>query len=189
MPDVPSQHRRRSLRLTGYDYRQPGAYFITICLHQRLCLFGTVVDGVLEGNDAGRTIATLWEHLPERFPQLEADSLVVMPNHVHGILIINNGEGETLQLGFMVGAFKSLTTNEYIRGVRRRGWTPFAGTLWQRNFYEQVIRNDAALERARAYLINNPAQWTLDRENPDVEMERGGGEPGHPQGDAPTDGL
>jgi putative transposase len=69
-------------------------------------------------------------------------------------------------LGDIVGWFKTMTTNEYIRGVKQHGWPPFRGKVWQRNYYEHVIRNPRALERIRAYIQNNPAQWALDRENP-----------------------
>lgn len=85
-------HHRRSLRLQGYDYAQAGAYFVTICTHNRECLFGEVVDEEMVLNDAGRMVQTIWDGLPERFPTVELDQSVVMPNHIHGILVLGGAQ-------------------------------------------------------------------------------------------------
>jgi hypothetical protein len=81
-------HDRRSLRLNGYDYAQAGAYFVTICTQDRACLFGDVADGEMRLNDAGRMVRSVWEALPDRFPRTGLDAFVVMPNHVHRIIVI-----------------------------------------------------------------------------------------------------
>ena len=174
--DHPPFRQRRNLRLGGYDYAQPGAYFLTICVHDRACLLGDIVDEEMRLNDAGQVIANTWKELPKRFATLTLDRFVVMPNHVHGILMIDVGRpyithhrpgaaGEPT-IGRIVGAFKSLTTVNYIRGVRQCAWTPFNGRLWQRNYYEHVIRDETSLNRIREYILQNPLRWAVDRENP-----------------------
>jgi len=189
---------RRSIRLKGYDYAEAGAYFVTICAQNRECLFGEIVDGEMRVNDAGKVIARWWEELPHKFPSVDLDEFVVMPNHFHGIVVITDtsvgaylrvcpdpqgarmaqGADVTAQgahpgaplrrlaLGEIVQWFKTMTTNEYIRGVKQNGWTPFPGKLWQRNYYEHIIRNENDLNRIREYIFNNPANWANDDENP-----------------------
>lgn len=168
MPYDPNRHHRRSIRLKGYDYSQAGAYFITLCTQDRACLFGKVVNGEMRLNDAGRMVLAEWNRLPERFPHLVLDAFVVMPNHVHGILVITDPAptvgatvvGATLvvapTVGNIIGAFKSRVTVEYIRGVKTSGWPPFRGRLWQRNYYEHIIRNERALNAIRQYIMENP---------------------------------
>jgi REP element-mobilizing transposase RayT len=84
----PSNHRRRSIRLPEYDYAQPGAYFITVCTHQCACLFGNIVDGEMRLNEMGHMVQACWDEIPAHFAQVEMDAFVVMPNHVHGIVVI-----------------------------------------------------------------------------------------------------
>jgi len=182
-------HHRLSLRLKGYDYAQAGAYFVTICTQKRASAFGCVDDGDVRLNDAGRMVRAVWETLPDRFPGMELDAFVVMPNHMHGIIVIpgrgesgirpddsrqpDSGDHKDRPCGTMAGslgriiqAFKSTTTHEYVMGVRRRGWVPFHGRLWQRNYYDHVIRNERKLDKIREYIATNPLRWALDRENP-----------------------
>ena len=185
--------QRRSLRLQGYDYAQAGAYFVTLCTQGRECLFGEIMDGKMLLNDAGRMVNEEWHALPQRFPTVELDAFVVMPNHVHGIIVIassgNNpapvgaglvparngattrvaptlGDRVAPTLGDMVGAFKSRVTVKYVHGVKSNGWLSCHGRVWQRNYYEHIIRDEASLHRIREYIVNNPLQWALDRENP-----------------------
>jgi REP element-mobilizing transposase RayT len=168
----PGKYHRRSIRLRGYDYASAGAYFVTICVQRRLCRFGTVVDGVLMRNDAGRMVQATWETLPERFPTLAPDIAVVMPNHVHAIIAPADQPAQSARLGDIVGALKSLTTNAYILGVREYGWVPFDQRLWQRNYYEHVIRGEADLARIRNYIETNPARWDTDRLRPTAGPNR-----------------
>ncbi|KJS74862.1 MAG: transposase [Serpentinimonas sp.] len=181
----PDLRHRRSLRLQGYDYAQAGAYFVTICTQDRACVFGAITDGAMRHNDAGRLIKSEWDALPGRFPGIEADGFIVMPNHVHGILWIpptdtpsnatvgaqfiapstqcatNQGAmNRAPTLGDIVRAFKAVVT----RRLRQMGLAEFS---WQRNYYEHIIRNDEALNHIREYIVNNPLQWALDRENPE----------------------
>jgi REP element-mobilizing transposase RayT len=208
---------RRSIRLDGYDYASAGAYLVTICAQDRACVFGTIADGVMQANDAGRMVERWWNELPRAFADTETDAFVVMPNHVHGVVVLVGADlrvcptdvadqrvcpdggatgvvgdagdrvegehvGSPLQgspqpdtperkpprrasLPRVVQWFKTMTTNEYIRGVRRNGWPAFRGRLWQRNYYEQIIRDEGSLNRVRAYVSANPARWLTDRDN------------------------
>jgi len=274
----PKRHHRRSIRLRGYDYAQPGAYFVTIVVQGRECLFGEVVNGEVMLSDAGRMVERWWTELAHKFPMVTLDAFVVMPNHVHGIIVISpvvsdpvctapvcadhvctdpvcadpvgadpvgadpvgadlcvrpdnqnnqrvrpdnqndqcirpdnqnnqrvrpdnqnnqyvrpngqsirpDGMGANTDRGTHVGVplpacvpiparvplpeivqwYKTMTTNEYIRQVRAEGWPPFLGRLWQRNYYEHIIRNDISLEQIRRYIAENPARWQEDAENP-----------------------
>jgi len=169
-PPLQPQRNRRSIRLQGYDYSQAGAYFVTVCAQGRECLFGDVVNGEMQPNDFGTIVADLWEWLASQYGHVELDEWVIMPNHVHGIIVISGdcrGGSRTAPtekpkpLGRLIGAFKTAATKR-INEMRN---TP-GGKLWQRNYYEHIIRNDDELDRIRGYIDNNPAKWALDRENP-----------------------
>ena len=181
----PPESHRRSIRLKGYDYTQSGAYFLTVVVQDRLGLFGNVVDQEMRPNEAGEMVRRLWEALPDRFPFIRLDGFAVMPNHMHGILVIDQPVGAPLTgahraapnpkrattrvaptLGAVVGAYKSMSTRAYIKGVNAGTWPPFRKRLWQRNYYEHVVRNDASLAELRQYILDNPARWAFDRENP-----------------------
>ncbi len=191
MSHDPKRHHRRSIRLKGYDYTQPGAYFVTICTHNREPLFGRVVDGEMVLNAFGEIVWACWGEIPDHFPHVELDAFVVMPNHVHGIIWIVDHPGAThaqnvgathaqnvgathalpLQgprgpvsgsLGAIVGSFKSAVT----RRINELRGTPGA-RVWQRNYYEHIIRNERALNAIRRYIVENPLRWHLDRYNPD----------------------
>jgi len=176
-PDI---HHRRSIRLRNHDYSLPGAYFLTVCTEDRACLFGNVADDTMRLNDAGRMIEQWWFELNRKFPTVETDEFVVMPNHFHGIVIIpvgadlRVGPGSKAHQGAHAGAplptviqwFKTMTTNDYIRGVKAASWPSFNGRLWQRNYYEHIIRDEDSLNRIRQYIVDNPARWAFDRENP-----------------------
>lgn len=159
MPYDPRRHHRRSIRLKGYDYTAPGAYFVTICVQGRACLFGAADRGGIALNDAGVMVQAEWLALPARFPTLRLDAFVVMPDHMHGIVVILEPRAGDVHLGDAVGAFKSLSTNAYICGVRQHSWPPFGRRLWQRNYYEHVVRDEAALNRIRSYIVANPGRW------------------------------
>lgn len=184
----PKVHHRRSIRLKGYDYSQAGAYFVTTVTQDRESFFGEIRDGEMIFNDAGRMVHAVWESMPERFPRMELGAFVVMPNHFHAIVIINDstigGAGlvpaprattrvaptaraapitsNAPTLGQIIGAFKSITTHEYITGVDNRGWTQFNKRLWQRNYYEHIIRNEKAMDTIWRYIEANPANWEKD---------------------------
>ncbi len=191
MPYDSQKHHRRSIRLKGYGYTSPGAYFVTICTQGHVCIFGDVVDGEMVLNTAGRMVQAVWESIPERFPTIKSDVYTIMPNHFHAIVVIHepvavgatlvvapNGAGTSPAptattvrrpaLGDVVGAFKSITTHEYIVGVRNKGWPPFNKRLWQRNYWEHIIRDENAYQRIYQYIKNNPACWEDDQLHPDA---------------------
>ena len=190
---------RRSIRLTGYDYAQAGLYYITICTNKRECLFGDIIDGKMQLKAAGLMAESLWNELPTYYSNIELDAFIVMPNHVHGVIILNTvGAGPracpgpvtdpfsvtdpiSIQLPQSLGQpqgvaptavpdvvhrFKSLTTRRYADNVKSHGWPTFNQRLWQRNYYEHIIRDDDSLNRIRQYIEDNPARWAFDRENP-----------------------
>ena len=230
MPYDPARHHRRSIRLKGYDYTRPGAYFVTIVTQGRACLFGEVVAGEMRMNDAGRMVQQVWDELALFYEGVQTDAFIVMPNHVHGIIILTgnvratprgcpnpqsgpgqargpaptSGSGQargpaptvapaapshppmtqpyppmtqpyppmgqprgvapTLGLPDVVHRFKTMTTKRYADGVRANQWPPFPGRLWQRNYYEHIIRDDQSWQRIREYILTNPLRWHLDRE-------------------------
>jgi putative transposase len=174
---------RRSVRHQGHNYAAPGAYFVTVCVQHRRCLFGEIADGEMHLNAAGQMVHSSWEQLPERWPCLILDAFVVMPNHFHGILwieedgfgLINSdgkvvgqdGHADAPTLGEVVGGWKSLTTHRYIQGVRGAGWLPFAGRLWQRSFYDHIVRDEASFWTIQEYVATNPQRWEGDQLHPD----------------------
>jgi putative transposase len=173
----PEIHHRRSIRLHGYDYTRAGAYFITICTHQRLCLFGEVIDGKIQLNPIGQLIVSLWQRIPQHFPNVELDEFVLMPNHLHGIIIIvkqqpqPNSANQELNLqgtksnslGAIIQNFKSISTRK-IKRINHNS----SMLIWQRNYYEQIIRDDRTLQKIRQYITDNPLNWESDRLTPNL---------------------
>jgi putative transposase len=222
----PQRHHRRSIRLKGYDYTQPGAYLINICIHGRECLFGEIIDGEMHLNEAGQIVVQTWQDLPNHVSNVQLDAFVVMPNHVHRIIIITDragvvgsgsvgagsepapttiGPGPTAGPGSVAGSgpttgpgpvavvvgsgsvgsgsvgagsepapirsshglpeivrqFKTFSA----RRINELRGTP--GThVWQRNYYEHIIRDEFSLSRIRQYIAENPVRWDADREHP-----------------------
>lgn len=169
MPSDYHMHHRCSIRLKGYDYSKAGLYFITVCVQDRACLLGKIGNGQMILNDAGRMVESQWLALPQRFANVRMHEFAVMPNHFHGILEIvgettdTAGDSKNKNVGNMMDAFKSISTVEYIRGVQHHGWQRFNGKLWQRNYYEHIIRDDQSYQRISEYIHNNPAQWEEDK--------------------------
>ena len=204
----PELHHRRSIRLRGYDYRDAGAYFVTIVTHDRESLFGEITDGQIRSNEIGQIVAAVWARLSDHFRNISSDEFVVMPNHVHGIIVVVHepdkrwdnacagvhGRGEALadappnrdtfvnanasplhpsvrqpsargttprSLNAVVQNFKSVTTRR-IHKIAAYAERP----IWQRDYYEHIIRDDADLQRLRAYIGSNPGNWNEDDENP-----------------------
>lgn len=170
----PPVRRRRSIRLRGYDYTRAGAYFITICTQHRRHRFGVIRNGVMILNDAGRVADECWRQIPDHFPNVELDEWVVMPNHIHGIIVITDPvgvndhsplrhpspatrpRGTSRTIGAMVRGFKIGVTAWY----RRRSDT---SKIWQRNYWEHIVRNEPELNRIRRYIAENPLKWDQDR--------------------------
>ena len=174
----PQKHHRRSIRLQGYDYSRPGGYYVTIVVDGRECLFGEIVNGEMVLNDYGRIVAEVWQWLQEQYPYIELLAWVIMPNHIHGIIIIHEdgrggsrsaptpygdaaGTAKIKPLGSLIGAFKTVSTKK-INILRNTE----GGVVWQRNYYEHIIRDDNDYNRIHNYIIDNPAAWGDDDENP-----------------------
>jgi len=173
------QHHRRSIRLQEWDYSQAGAYFVTICTQNRECVFGNVVDGEMVLNDAGRVVESVWNDLPNHYPHVELDEFVIMPNHFHGIVVIiddvivraihelplqhelprqmTQKQRRNMLLPKLIGRFKMLSSKR-INQLRK---TPGA-RLWQRNYYEHIVRNEYEFNSICQYIIDNPAGWKED---------------------------
>jgi putative transposase len=196
----PERHHRRSIRLKGYDYAQAGAYFVTICAHGRECLFGEVLGGEMRLNAYGDIVAQCWDDLPRHYPTVGLDAFVVMPNHVHGIVVLTDpatpapanagvvgaglrparvgaagggADGEVVgeatpagrrpapPLSEVVRAFKSFSARR-VNELRGTG----GASVWQRNYYEHIIRNERSLGMVRDYIAGNPARWNADQLHP-----------------------
>lgn len=127
MPYNPDIHHRRSIRLKGYDYSQAGAYFVTICVNQRRSLLGTIENGIMHPSPAGQMIQTIWEDISSHYQGIALDSFVLMPNHIHGIIILE--PNTSMKLGDVVHRFKSLTTAKYRHGVYNQEWPAFEKRL------------------------------------------------------------
>ena len=194
MSDQINEHHRRSIRLKGYDYSQAGAYFVTICAHGRECLFGEIENGFMRLNEYGDIVASEWLRSAEVRSEIECGEFVVMPNHFHGAVYIVGAYGNTphgirpnhidamdgerahyhdraychtplrspsRNVGAMVRGFKS-AVSRCINEVRN---TPGA-SVWQRNYYEHIIRDDADYNHIAEYIANNPQRWTEDSLHP-----------------------
>jgi REP element-mobilizing transposase RayT len=167
-PDI---HHRQSIRLKGYDYSRAGLYFITICAQHRECLFGDIKGGEMQLNPAGHMVAHWFVELMNKFTTLRCDQFICMPNHVHFIIEITPGQTDLASpaetnLSTVLQWYKTMTTNAYIRGVKQDGWQPFPGKLWQRNYWDHIIRNDQSLQKIRQYIETNPQTWAEDQLNP-----------------------
>jgi putative transposase len=167
--------QRKPLRLKQYDYSQPGAYFVTICTKDREDRFGEVVNGEMPVNNLAAVVRSCWDDLPNHYVNVRLDQFVIMPNHVHGIIMILEQstvgatpasplQGKRNRLGDIVGSFKSAVTKR-INEIQR---TPGA-LLWQRGYFDHIIRDDRSMDRIREYIASNPQRWVSDRENADRE--------------------
>ncbi len=177
MKDNSKEHHRRSIRLKEYDYSQNGGYFITICTYGWKCIFGNISNGEMKLNKYGIIVRKEWLRASEIRLNLIIDEFVIMPNHLHGIIMIMDDGRGTLQrappieqfgkpvsnsIPTIVRLFKSATTKQ-INQIRQ---TPGL-SVWQRNYYEHIIRNEDDLKQIREYIVNNLLKWELDSENPE----------------------
>lgn len=165
---------------------------MTICTQNRQCLFGEIVEGRMNLNEAGKIIVHWWNETKNKFPNIELDEFVAMPNHFHGIIAIvgadlrvcpdstepgttdkriKQGEHTGSPLQAIIQWFKTMTTNEYIHGVKFGIFPPFKKRLWQRSFYDHVIRDEQSLHDVREYIQNNPLNWELDENHPSNGIE------------------
>lgn len=173
----PEIHHRRSIRLKGFDYSQEGAYFVTVCAWKKECLFGEIKNGEMLLNEFGEIVMKYWDAIAGHFDNVETDEFVVMPNPIHGIINIVGAQfiapfrktttekqgviNHAPTIGEIVRAFKAQCTHA-TNQIRNTSGIP----LWQRNYYERIIRTEKELDQIREYIMNNPVQWELDDENP-----------------------
>ncbi|MFC1724295.1 transposase [candidate division KSB1 bacterium] len=185
----PKKHHRRSIRLKGYDYSTPAVYYITVCPHLREYLFGEINNGESELNLFSEIVFNKWKDIPKHFRDTKLDKFIIMPNHIHGIIILTgvgakhfnnrntskfnkaNKNASPLQtphgtkpgsLSAIMQNFLSIATRK-INQIRNTPGEP----VWQRNFYEHIIRNEKELNQIREYIVNNPSNWETDEENPE----------------------
>lgn len=168
---------RKSIRLQQYDYSTPGYYFITICVQNRACLFGKILNGKMLRNELGDILDHEWCQTLSSYPNIKTDKWIVMPNHFHGLVQIldfplrNKGhinasklqeyERRKMLIPKVVGKFK-MQTAKLINQARNKIGRP----LWMRGYWDRVVRNEAELSRIREYIVNNPLKWELDKLNP-----------------------
>jgi putative transposase len=188
-PFDPAQGKR-SIRLKGYDYAQPGVYFVTICVREQTCALGDVVNGEMVLSDAGHVVRVCWDDLPNHYPHVQLDAFIIMPNHVHGVIVLVDDD-TVVGAGFkpapttkpapapkpaikrhglpeIVRAFKSFSARR-INEMHDTAGAPF----WQRGFYEHIVRNERELDAIRRYILDNPLKWALDRDNPEAVLNGG----------------
>jgi len=190
--------KRRQIRLKKYDYSDAGWYFVTICTQNRECLFRDIINNQMNLNIFGEIIKRYWLEIPNHFKNVELDEFVIMPNHIHGIIIIRRNtnkfvgndprvvplnktvlnntkvghDGPTLRntrqqqlLFLIIQWFKTITTNIYIKGVKNNQFSRFNKRIWQKSFYDHIIRNEYDLNRIHQYIRDNPINWNEDRNN------------------------
>ena len=175
------KYRHHSIRLKTYDYSQQGAYFVTVCTGNRLCLFGDIDDGKMRLSPIGDIVRKFWLESPKHFHNADLDQFIIMPNHIHGIIVLVGDGIEVKRRGVQLNA---PTMNYYSQISPRRNTLSviartFKGALtkwcknncfeyfrWQRNYYDHIVRNEKELNAIREYIIYNPIKWELDRENP-----------------------
>ena len=178
----PDLHHRRSIRLPGYDYRSAGVYYVTLCVWGKLCLLGEISEGEMMLSTLGCVVDECWTAIPDHFPRVVLDEYVIMPNHMHGIIIIHDvatvgarhavplqhthqnppesfGKPNPGSLATIIRSFKSAAAKR-INHIRQ---TPGA-RFWQRNFYEHIIRDQERCDQIRSYILSNPANWAKDDE-------------------------
>ena len=193
----PSKHHRHTIRLEGYDYSQGGGYFITLDVENKACLFGQVVGGEMQLYEAGSIVREEWLRTPEVRPEIVLDEFIIMPNHLHGIVFISepiivgadgrpppsasrqpvpgrvdsrrplrhNLRRQPRSLGSFIAGVKSITTKR-INKLRSTAGVK----IWQRKYYEHIIRGEKDLQKIRAYIFNNPSRGSSDEANPDCRL-------------------
>jgi REP-associated tyrosine transposase len=168
------RYDRRSIRLQGFDYSQPGQYFVTICAMEQKCIFGKIENGVMQENILGKIVHICWLQVPDHFANVEPDVFVVMPNHFHAILKLRETAralNEVTTEGFSAPVSLSVPTivRTFKAAVTREARCILGGSMqqvWQRNYYERIIRNNHEYEETFRYIIENPMRWDTDQEKP-----------------------
>lgn len=176
----PDSHHRKSTRLPDYDYSQHGVYFVTICIQGRRCLFGEIIDGDMQINELGETASRYWKKIETLHPFFRLGEFIIMPNHIHGIIFIENEEKITDTVGATHRAARkndrgiseihmhkksiSSVINHYKGAVKK--WAnknEYEYFSWQRNYHEHIIRDEKSLEMISEYIMYNPVTWKDDK--------------------------
>jgi len=165
-------YNRKPNRLKNCDYSAAGYYFVTLCVKDRINWFGKIVKDEMELNEYGKTIKDYWLLVPEHYNNIAIDVYIIMPNHIHGIIIINSnsvvgtehcsvptGNNHYGLLSKTIKSFKNVCTKHFRQQFNNNDF------VWQRSFYDHIIRNEESLKKVREYIINNPLNWALDEEN------------------------
>ena len=157
---------RQSIRLPNFDYSSSNLYYVTICVQDRVCLLGKIVNDNVYLLPFGHLVKSFLTSISQHYPGVNIDVFQIMPNHIHAIINLNlNGrtQGSAPTLGTMVQRFKTKTTHDYIEGIKTHGWQSFNKKLWQRDYYEHIVRDEKDLIRIREYIQNNPVNWKKDK--------------------------
>lgn len=164
MRPIPHAQRpqRKSPRLQGYDYSNSGTYFVTICTYHRQSLFGFIENEIMNLSEMGTLASNRWMALPNHHPHIEIDAFIIMPNHVHGLLIIQDAPadaaGRIPTLGHVIGAYKSSVTR-HIHALKDY----VEIEVWQERYHDHIVRDERGYDTIRAYIENNPLVWTQDK--------------------------
>jgi len=155
---------RKKIRLSNYDYSQPGYYFVTICTKNKIHYFGEIENRIMKLTKAGKIAINCWHDIPARFQNIGLDEFVIMPDHIHGIIIIENHKGRQPSksrptLGDVIGSYKSLVVYNYSRFIKINKLNNVNPYIWQKRFHDNIIRSKYALNKIRKYIINNPKNW------------------------------
>ncbi len=164
-------HQRKIIRLKEYDYSQSGEYFVTICTHHHECMLGEIAGEIIRLNEYGNIVEECWRNIPNHFENVTLDAFVVMPNHIHGIIVLNESVGaihesplhmtqrqrRIMTIPKIIGRFKMLTAKEINLMKNTPGYP-----VWQRNYYDRITRNDTELNNIRDYIVHNPLKWLSD---------------------------
>jgi putative transposase len=161
--------QRRNIRLRSYDYAREGAYFVTICTYKKQSLFGNVTGSSMRLNTCGEIVESVWKDIPLHYPEVKNEVFIIMPNHVHGVIIIQDlkraghrpAPTKKQPLSEIIRAFKSYSSQR-VNEQRQLQGIP----VWQRSYYEHVIRSEEEFARIGEYILFNATKWTTDRENP-----------------------
>ncbi len=157
---------RKSIRLKNYNYAKNGYYFITICTKNHKPFFGNINNDEMQLNQLGKITHDIWKKLPEKYPNIKLNSFVIMPNHIHAIIIIEkdiNQQLDKITLGKIIGGYKSIVFNKCLKFCKEKNIK--MERLWQRNYYEHIIRNEEDLLNIQEYIQNNPLKWANDDYN------------------------
>jgi putative transposase len=185
---------RKRNRLSGFDYSKGYAYFVTICIHDNLHLLSEIINEQSVLSESGKMIESWWLELSNKYDDVILDEYIIMPNHIHGIIIINDSVVDGLRvvpneitsvgddlcvvpgktdrhigptLPEIIQWFKTMTTNEYIHGVKEGTFQRFNKHLWQRSYYDRIIRNEKEMNNIQAYIHYNPLKWDWEKHHPE----------------------